>query len=42
MSRRQNGLIGVLRSHPVMSLAFALTLALVLFFATGFVRHAIY
>lgn len=42
MSRRQNGLLGVLRSHPVMSLAFALALALVLFFATGFVRHAIY
>ena len=36
MSRRQNGLLGVLRSHPVMSLAFALALALVLFFATGF------
>ena len=34
--------LGIARHHPKMSFGFALALAAVLFFATGFVRHAIY
>ena len=34
--------LGIARLHPLMSLGFALALALAMYFAAGFVRHAIY